>query len=443
MNFVDLRISNPILNALEDLEFVYPTPIQAKCFRRISSGNDVVGIAQTGTGKTFAYLLPILSRLEFSKQKHPRIIIIVPTRELVMQVKEAAETLCKYKDVRIKAVYGGANINTQKEYIYRGGTDIIIGTPGRLYDIAVTGMLRLNDIKNVVIDEVDEMLSLGFRPQLEQIFEMLPRKRQHMMFSATLSKDVEFFINEYFYEPEKVEVDSQSTPVEKINQTAVLIPNFTTKIDYLEKILGQEEFKKNLIFVSNKKQADLIFEKISPLFEGKIGVIHSNKSQNFRFNAIKKFEKGQFTALIATDVVARGLDFNEISHVINMTLPEVPSDYIHRIGRTGRAEKDGNAISFVAPYEEDIYNAIKEIAGPNLEEDVLPENIKVSNILLEDEQNIGKHKNYLKTPSIKSSGGAFHEKSDKRLKENSGGLRKKANKKHAKRSGKVSKRNGT
>jgi ATP-dependent RNA helicase RhlE len=182
VNFVDLRIATPVLNALDDLGFVYPTPIQEKCYRRITSGVDVVGVAQTGTGKTFAYLLPIISHLEFTTQKHPRVIIIVPTRELVKQVHEEAEKICKYKNIEIKSVFGGANINTQKKYLYDGGCDIIIGTPGRLFDIAVTGVLRFSNIKKVVIDEVDEMLSLGFRPQLEQIFEMLPEKRQHIMF---------------------------------------------------------------------------------------------------------------------------------------------------------------------------------------------------------------------------------------------------------------------
>lgn len=441
MNFVDLRVSNPLLNALEDLEFVYPTPIQTQCFRRISAGNDVVGVAQTGTGKTFAYLLPILSKLEYSKQKHPRIIIVVPTRELVMQVKDAAEQLCKYKNVRIKAVYGGANINTQKTYIYKGGTDIIIGTPGRLYDIAVTGMLRLNNIKQVVIDEVDEMLSLGFRPQLEQILEMLPTKRQHLMFSATLSSDVDTFIKKYFYEPEKVEVDSQATPVDKINQSVVLIPNLTTKISYLKYLLRDADvYQKNLIFASSKKQADFIFEEINPEFENSIGVIHSNKSQNFRFNAIKNFESGKIKTLIATDVVARGLDFSNISHVINIAAPEIPSDYIHRIGRTGRADKDGNSILLVAPYEEDEYNAIKDIAGPKLTEELLPAEIKISHILLEEEKSFPKQKSYLKVPDIKNKGGAFHEKGEKKQKTNSGGLRQKAKKKHIKRSGKINKR---
>lgn len=437
MNFEELRVSTPLLNALEDMEFVYPTPIQQLCYRRITSGSDVVGIAQTGTGKTFAYLLPIINQLEFSEQKPPRIIIIVPTRELVIQVKEEAEKLCKYKNVRIKAVFGGANINTQKEYVYTGGADIIIGTPGRLYDIAVTGVLRLTSIKKVVIDEVDEMLSLGFRPQLEQIFEMLPAKRQHLMFSSTLSDDVNSFIDAYFNKPEKVEVDEQSTPVGKIAQKIYFVPNFITKIELLRSLLKDKDlFVKNLVFVANKKQADYLFEKLSEDFADEIGVIHSNKSQNFRFNAIKNFEKGKITTLVATDVVARGLDFSDISHVINITPPERAADYIHRIGRTGRAEKEGNSVMMISNYEQELYDEIKKIAGSNITEEPLPSGIPVSKILMEDEKPANNQKAIFKNPDIKNSGGAYHEKGEKRKKTNSGGLKRKAKSKYVKRSGK-------
>ncbi len=438
MNFEELRVSTPLLNALEDMEFVYPTPIQQMCYRRITGGNDVVGIAQTGTGKTFAYLLPVINQLEFSSQKHPRVIIIVPTRELVIQVKEEAEKLCKYKNVRIKAVFGGANINTQKEYVYTGGADIIIGTPGRLYDIAVTGVLRLNNIKKVIIDEVDEMLSLGFRPQLEQIFEMLPSKRQHLMFSSTLSEDVNRFIDTYFNKPEKVEVDEQSTPVGKIAQKIYFVPNFNTKLELLKVLLAdKEEFVKNLVFVPSKKHADYLFDQISGDFPEEIGVIHSNKSQNFRFNAIKNFEKGKIRILVATDVVARGLDFSDISHVINISPPEVASDYIHRIGRTGRAEKEGNSIMMISSYENDMYEEIKKIAGTNIVEEPLPSGIPVSKVLMEEEKPANNQRATIKTPDIKNSGGAYHEKGEKRKKTNSGGLKGKAKRKYVKRSGKA------
>ncbi|MDD2635022.1 MAG: DEAD/DEAH box helicase [Bacteroidales bacterium] len=436
MNFKELRTAPPLLKALEDLEFVYPTKIQEKCFRRITAGVDLVGIAQTGTGKTFAYLLPILSQLKFSTEKHPSIMIIVPTRELVTQVHHEIDKLCKYKNVRVKSVIGGKNINTQKIDIYDGGCEIIIGTPGRLYDIAVTGMLRFKNIKKLVIDEVDEMLSLGFRPQLEQIFAMLPEKRQNLMFSATLSEDVRTFISKYFYQPEEIIIDNTNTPVENIKQALINVPNFFTKIEVLNYLLGdKEEFSKVLVFANNKKDADLIFENLQIAYPNEIGVIHSNKSQNFRFNSIKNYAKNTIRVLVATDIVARGLDFVDVTHVISMSPPENPADYIHRIGRTGRADKMGNSVLLCSPFEEDLCLFVKEKVGAALKNIDLPDEIKISNILSEDEKPGIKQKNYIKTPDIKKSQGAFHEKSEKRRKINSGGLRQKSKRKNIKRSG--------
>ena len=422
MNFKELRVANPILRAIEDLEFIYPTAVQEKCFRQITAGNDVVAIAKTGTGKTFAYLLPILSQLEYSEQKNPRVIILVPTRELAMQTFEEIQKLAKYKTVKIKYVFGGKNINTQKDYIFDGGTDILIATPGRLYDIAITGILRLNNVKKIVIDEVDEMLNFGFRNQIERILEFLPQKRQNLMFSATLSQDVENFVNKYFNNPVVIKIDDNATPVELIKQKAFFVPNFNTKIELLKYLLknNPDEFIKNLVFVSNKKQADYLFDKLNHDFENKIGVIHSNKSQNLRFNTIKNFEKGIYKTLIATDIVAKGLDFTEVSHVINFSVPEISNDYIHRIGRTGRAEKKGNALLFISENEYERYNEILKIVNNNILREVLPHDLEISNILMEDEKPANNQKIYLKTPSLKNSGKAFHEKSEKRLKTNSG-----------------------
>ena len=433
MNFDELRISKQLVNALEDIDIVEPTPIQEKCFPRIAAGADVIGVAQTGTGKTFAYLLPILNSLEFSTQKNPRVLVLVPTRELAVQVRDEAEKLAKYKSFRIKCVYGGANINTQKDNLYSEGCDVLIGTPGRIYDIAVTGVLRFASVKKLVIDEVDEMLSLGFRPQLEQIFEMLPQKRQSMMFSSTLTDEVSAFIHKHFRSPETIEVTRRCTPIEKIEQRVYMLPNFNTKVNFLVKVLADaDEYPKVLVFAENKKHADLLFDKLSVAFPERVGVTHSNKSQNYRFNAVKRFEDGVFNILIATDVVARGIDFADISHVINMSPPENPIDYIHRIGRTGRADKDGVSLLFVAPYEEERYAEVRKIAGDNVSELDVPEDVAVSNLLLEEEKPVATHKIYLKAPSLKNSGGAFHERSAKRQKTNSGGLKDKAKRKRNK-----------
>lgn len=420
MNFENLNLNTPLINALNDMEYFSPTPIQENAFPVIMSGADVVGLAQTGTGKTFAYLLPLLRKLKFSEQKHPRILIVVPTRELTIQVKQEIEKLSKYITLRVGAVYGGTNINTQKKMTYRG-LDVVVATPGRLMDIVMLGMLRLKSIQSLVIDEVDEMMNLGFRLQLVNIMENLPKKRQNLMFSATLTEDVETFIEDYFLNPKKIKVAEHGTPLEKITQHVYKTPNFKTKINLLKHFLSQKEiFKKVLIFAGNKKSADRVFKEIGTHFPNEIGVIHSNKAQNNRINTLNKFIDGTFRMLSATDIAARGLDISDVTHVINFDTPETPGDYLHRIGRTGRADKDGIAITFVSELEEEFMVAIEVLMNKEIEEIEIPEGVEISNSLLEFEKEKIILKDHVKRTSFKDSKGAFHEKSEKNQQENSG-----------------------
>ena len=236
MTFKDLNLTTPLRNAIDDLGFENPTPIQQKSFNIISSGRDVVGIAQTGTGKTFAYGLPILKSLSFSKQDNPRVLVLVPTRELVVQVVEEFEKIAKYTNVRIQGVYGGTNINTQKQMLAQG-LDILVATPGRLYDLAVSRALQLKSIQKLVIDEVDVMLDLGFRFQITNIFDLIPERRQNIMFSATMTKDVDALITDFFINPERVSVALSGTPLNNITQTRYNVPNFYTKVNVLNSLL--------------------------------------------------------------------------------------------------------------------------------------------------------------------------------------------------------------
>lgn len=422
MTFQELNLSNPLLNALSDLGFENPTPVQEKVYPIVMSGRDAVGIAQTGTGKTFAYLLPILRQLKFSDQKHPRVLIIVPTRELVLQVVGEVEKLAKYMNVRVTGVYGGTNINTQKQVVYNG-MDILVATPGRLVDLVYTGVLRVNSIQKLVIDEVDEMLNLGFRPQLMNFLDSLPQRRQNLMFSATLTDEVAKLIDDYFYEPVTIEIESRQTPLEKIGQCFYAVPNFNTKVNLLENLLAnQEEFNRVLVFVESKQVADRLFELIDPKFPEQIGVIHSNKSQNFRINSLERFKNGVSRILISTDVASRGLDIPDISHVINFDVPELPEDYMHRIGRTGRAEKTGNAITFVNEPETKKLEAIERFMNRFLEEKSIPAEVKISNIFTDEERPVLFDKDYLgKVPKLSELQGAFHEKKEKNAKVNLGG----------------------
>jgi ATP-dependent RNA helicase RhlE len=423
ITFKDLNLSKQLLRALDDIGFENPTPIQEKAFPIISSGTDAVGIAQTGTGKTFAYLLPILRQLTYSEQRQPRVLIVVPTRELVAQVVGEIEKLTKYMNVRCYGVYGASNINTQKQKVY-DGLDILVATPGRLIDLTLSRTLQLGSVKKLVIDEVDEMLNLGFRAQLTQILDILPPKRQTLLFSATLNEDVELMISKYFNKPEYIELISRGTPLEKIIQHAYFVPNFNTKINLLKWLLHKEKgFSKVLLFVKSKKIADDISLALEQDFPTEIGVIHSNKSQPQRFSAVKYFDEGVHRLLIATDVIARGLDIPNVTHVVNFDIPKEASAYIHRIGRTGRADKAGNSISFITDLEKPLQEAIETLMNKKIPILKLPKELEISDELTKDEIPVTRDKNLGKAKKLVIPTGAFHEKKDKNKKEQLGGKR--------------------
>lgn len=418
VKFSDLNLHSSLLNALDDLGYQYPTTIQQRAFSVIMSGRDVCGIAQTGTGKTFAYLLPLLRQFKFTKEPHPQFLIIVPTRELVAQVVEEAKKLATYMNVVTIGVYGGANMSKQKMEV-ENGLDILVATPGRLLDLMYEGAFKTKAIRKLVIDEVDEMLNLGFRPQLKSILDLLPEKRQNLLFSATITEEVEALIDTYFNNPEYIEAAPAGTPLANIDQAVYHVPNFYTKVNLLEKLLQEDaSMTKTLVFVGTKKFADDLYDHLSGEFPDRVGVIHSNKDQNFRFNAVKQFQSGQYRLLIATDIIARGLDVSEVTHVINFDTPDVPENYIHRIGRTGRADKKGISITFTTEREQEYKEAIEALMKYDIPVLALPEDLEISDVLTEDE----KPKVHMKTIQIRQPkverGAAFHEKSAKNQKVN-------------------------
>ena len=440
MNFTDLNLNTPLIRAIEDLGFQKPTTIQHRVYPIVMSGRDVCGIAQTGTGKTYAYLMPCLRLWKFDKNKDPQILIIVPTRELVVQVAESVKKLTKYMNVVTVGVYGGANINTQQLEVEKG-VDVLVATPGRLYDLLLNGAFKTKTIKRLVIDEMDEMLNLGFRTQITNILSLLPGKRQNLLFSATITDEVEKLMNDYFTEPERVEAAPTGSPVENIIQTAYHVPNFNTKVNLLELLLSSDEtMTKVLIFVSTKSLADQLYEKLSLEFPEIVGVIHSNKEQNYRFNTVKQFKAGVFKYIIATDVMARGIDVAEVTHVINFDTPEVPENYIHRIGRTGRADKKGIAITFITEKEQKYQASIEALMRQPIPILNLPENLEISTVLIEDElPKVHMKIIQIKRPKIDAGGGAFHEKSAKNSKVN---VRKSHKDAMMKKYGKPKKRGG-
>lgn len=421
LSFQDLNLNTPLNNALGDLGFERPTPIQAEAFNIVASGKDVVGIAQTGTGKTFAYMLPILRHLKYSTQENPRVLILVPTRELVVQVVDEIEKLAAYINVRVLGVYGGTNINTQKQAVAQG-QDIIVATPGRLFDLAVSRVLQLKSIQKLVIDEVDVMLDLGFRHQLLNIFDVLPERRQNIMFSATMTEDVDALITGFFIKPKRITIAISGTPLHNIKQERYEVPNFYTKVNLLEQLLKDKDtYHKVLIFVAFKKMADLLFDAVEELFPSEACVIHSNKTQNYRLRSIEQFRAGENRMLIATDVMARGLDIENVSHVINFDTPKYAENYMHRIGRTGRAEQQGHALTFSTEKEMESIMEIQSYMDMEIELLEIPSGVEISEELIAEERpQIKEHNNPTK-PNKEDSGEAFHDKKDKNQKENKGG----------------------
>ncbi len=421
------KTSPALLQAIEELGFEKPTPIQQQSYPVILSGSDMVGIAQTGTGKTWAYLLPILDQLKYSDQLSPRILILVPTRELVLQIVELINQHLLTKSIRVLGVYGGTNIHTQKEKLVEG-CDILVATPGRLFDLAVSLAVKLRSVNKLVIDEVDIMLDLGFRHQLNSIFELMKDKRQNIMFSATMTEEVDALINDYFIRPKRIAIALSGTPLHNISQHCYAVKNFNTKINLLNHLLqDKQEFEKVLVFASTKKHADRIYESLEENYGPEMGVMHANKSQNFRIKAIESFEQGDLRVMIATDLMARGLDLEEITHVINFDTPSYPENYMHRIGRTGRAEKKGNSLLFFTEKEEKAKGGIEELMAFKIPQIDFPESVQVSAELIADERP-NMQENYVRKTKLKNTGGgAFHEKSEKNKKTNQGGsyLRKK------------------
>lgn len=414
--FEDLKISKQIRMALEESGFTKPTPIQEQGFSAIRSGKDVIGIAQTGTGKTFAYLIPLLMKLNFAQGQFPRAIIIVPTRELVLQICESIEILTKYMDIRYDGIYGGVNIRTQQDRLI-DGVDLIVATPGRFMDIYMNGIIRTKQVRTLVVDEADRLMDLGFYPQLQSILDVVPENAQKMLFSATFSDTIAKLSEDFLLNPNRIEVERQATPVAHIEQIRFNVPNILTKVNFVKLLIANKDvYKKVMIFTETKKNADRIVDFLSDFWGDELSVIHSNKAQNTRINALNAFKENKTRILISSDVAARGIDIEDVTHVINFDIPSLPEEYVHRIGRTGRAGKDGTAISFVSEKEIERIDEIEALIEQTIPTSELPENLEISQVLLDDEKVQSRNIAYQKSTPI--GGGAFHKKSEKNTKIN-------------------------
>lgn len=411
--FEELKVAKSILKSLNDIGFISPTPVQQQAIPKINSGVNIVGVAQTGTGKTAAYLLPLLTKLRKPEGKDPRVVIIVPTRELAIQVGQDIEEFTAYSELRSAAIFGGIGW-TKHAALLEPGIDILVATPGRMWDLYQVGALVLKKVKYLVIDEADRMLDMGFMPQLKQLQDVIPTKRQNLLFSATFSESIEKLSEEFLDYYEKMEIAPSATPVEKLTQLAYRVPNYRTKLNFIRVLLEDvERFNRVVIFVKTKEHADGIFKVVERKIEGETRILHSNKGQNARINSIKAFKNGEVRVLITTDVSARGMDVSQVSHVINFDIPNDYEDYIHRIGRTARAGHKGDAITLIDPSDEWHWNKIKALIRMDIEILPIPENIEVIETEFDENQNqlreIDRQKK-IDDPTFK---GAFHRKTKK------------------------------
>jgi len=364
MSFNSLGLTPALLKAIADQNYSEPYPIQQKAIPAILNKKDVLGIAQTGSGKTASYVWPILMNLQdntSSKNRHIKVLVLVPTRELAVQVNDVFHQYLSAipRPIKTMAAFGGVSINPQMKGML--GVNVLIATPGRLLDLVDSKAVHLSEIDTLVLDEADKMLNLGFKEEMNSIFALLPKKRQNLLFSATLSKDLETIKQVLLNDPLVIKIEAESNTIDLINQVAYFVKD-VKKGPLLRYIIKSNELKQVLVFASSVHRADGIAHK---LCKNKIHAIsiHSEKSQGARSEALRRFKSGELRVLVATDLLARGIDIEFLPHVINYDLPRSPKDYIHRIGRTGRAESPGEAISFISPLDQEHFRVIQKKMG--------------------------------------------------------------------------------
>ena len=350
MSFSTLGLGPKLLQSVADLGYTQPTPIQSAAIPHLLTGRDLIGIAQTGTGKTAAFVLPLIDRImAMPKSRNARALILAPTRELALQIDEQVGLLGKHFRLKCVTIFGGVNEGPQIRAV-REGVDIIVATPGRLIDLMGSRHVSLADVQIAVLDEADRMLDMGFLPQIRRIVATLPKKRQTMLFSATLSKDIEKITGEFLTAPETIEIGRRSSPVDSVAQFLYPVAK-SRKVDLLAHLLRDTKLDSVLVFSRTKHGADKIVRKLQAVKVPSVA-LHSNRSQSQRVAALDAFKSGKARVLVATDIASRGIDVEGISHVINFDFPMHAEDYVHRIGRTGRADAIGDAISFVTPDDE-------------------------------------------------------------------------------------------
>jgi len=397
MKFSDLGLGAAQLRVVESLGYTVPTPIQHQTIPVILEGRDLIGCAETGTGKTAAFLLPILQKLSDTRRPGVRVLVLAPTRELALQIQTNYNQLNTIKNNRSVILIGGANIKTQIADLRRGAT-VVVATPGRLLDLAERGVMNLSHVEVLVLDEADRMLDMGFLPAIRKVLSLVPEKRQTLLFSATLSPEIERLARSTMQEPKLVEVSKRGRPASLVEQTAYQVAA-ESKTALLLDLLERESFERVLVFARTRRSAERL-SHILAARDHRVNRIHSDRSQPQREAALRGFRDGRTRVLIATDIASRGLDVDSVSHVINYDVPAAPEDYVHRIGRTGRAGNKGKAITIVTPVDELSLRAIEKLMGQTVKR-IVPDGFGGRAVLPPTSKPIGRPTNSVFTRSFR------------------------------------------
>lgn len=410
-NWGEVKLNKQLLNAINDLGFAEPTEIQRRCIPLIMGGQEVVGIAPTGTGKTAAFLIPLIRLLNYAQGTSPRVLIILPTHELALQLEKNFLQLAKYTDLRIVTLFGAIGPKQQIAKLQKG-TDIVTGTPGRILELYNRGDLVLKNVHHFVMDEAERLMDKSFISQLHALLEVLPRKRQHLLFSATMSPLVQKIMGDFIAFPHMVHVNPEERTANTVTQSVFFVPNLKTKINLLKHLFANEtEYNKVIVFCKSKERATALAVFIARTYGDKTCVVvHGNKAQQARMHAMKKFTNEPVRFLVTTDVASRGIDVPLVSHVINFDVPLVHEDYVHRIGRTGRATNTGVAITLVTMADEYHLHKIEKLIKQQLPVVPMPSEVFVEDTPYDERQAMLREMDFQKKKEDPAFKGAFHAK---------------------------------
>ncbi|MCA1750381.1 MAG: DEAD/DEAH box helicase [Cryomorphaceae bacterium] len=406
--FEAFRITRQFIDALDAMGIDTPTEIQDKAIVPALAGQDVLGIAETGSGKTLAYLLPLAAKIKYAREGHPLAVVLAPSKELAVQIHRVWCSLAANTDMRAVCLYGGVGKKTQVAAL-EAGCEVVITTPGRLIDLYSFGHVFLRQVRTLVLDEADRMMEMGFMPQLRSILEIIPVKRQNLLFSATFPERMEHMAGEFLDFPVRVESAEHGKPVESVIQQWVPVPNFRTKLGFLRHVLDGG-WERVMVFCRTRDAAERVSKYLERRRPGSVRVLHSNKGQHSRINALDAFREGEVQVLVTTDVSSRGIDIAGVSHVVNFEIPKTIEDYLHRIGRTARINTEGTAVSLANPAEAPEILAIAEALGADVVRTELPAAVEQAPDLPGERQEIARALDMMKRKADSTYKGAFHDK---------------------------------